>query len=292
MKRTAFNIVETALRPLRGLGFRKFAFVRWVLGALKPRRAIVRGRTMFLDPTDFVVSEEISRGEYEQMETNTILKLVQPSDTIIDLGANIGYYTILFCDAARAGRVHAFEPAPQTFGFLQKNIQWNGLKNASLYQIAIGERDGEAELFINGFNKGDNRLYESFGTKGVPVRVSKLDSVIPPGTKVDLIKMDIQGFEVHALRGMQRILHENHDLYIVAECYPKGLRRTGTPVEDFFALLEDNGFSWCMMDDETGELRALSKEKFIERFPSNTDAYANLLLWRGKRLPKEIRRDL
>lgn len=268
MNLASYDAIKKALSPLRGLGLRKFPPVQWALGALKPHKAFMPGgvRTIFLDPADFVVSEEISRGGYEQFESSVILKLVGPADTVIDLGANIGYYTILFCDAAKNGHVYAFEPSPKTFGYLRKSILANGFKNVTLHEMAVGDRDGEAEIFINGYNKGDNRLYQSFETKGVPIRISTLDSVIPAGTKVDLIKMDIQGFEEHALRGMQRVLRENPQIYIVAECYPKGLRRAGGSVESFFNILEDAGFSWCMIDDKKTSCARYVKKSSLKSF--------------------------
>ena len=115
------KIIQSLLRPFRGLGLRQFSIVRRILGALKQNSVVVRGKhRMFLDPTDFVVSNEISGGDYEAMETSVVEKSVRPTDTVIDLGANIGYFTVLFCELAHKGHVYAFEPAPQTFNFLRK----------------------------------------------------------------------------------------------------------------------------------------------------------------------------
>ena len=288
MNRLAHKILHTMLRPLRGLGLRRFSIVRRALGAIKQNTAVVHGHKIYLDPADFAVSEEVSSGEYEPVETAVIKKLIRPTDTIIDLGANIGCFTILFCDLVPDGHVYAFEPSPRTFDFLQKNIQSNGFKNADLQKIAVGDHDGDAQLFINEYNKGDNRVYQSFGIPGITIRMSTLDSALPSGTKVDMIKMDIQGFEVRALRGMQRVLRENHALYIIAEWWPKGLRRAGNSADEFLTLIESLGFSWCMIDDEKKELRTISREKLIERFPPEKDDYVNLLCWRGKALPDSM----
>jgi FkbM family methyltransferase len=288
MNRTAHKIINIVLRPLKGLGLRRFSIVRKILGFLKQNTAVVRGHKIYLNPSDFAVSEEISAGGYESMEMSIILKLVRETDTVVDLGANIGYFTVLFCDVARAGTVYAFEPSHETFGYLKKNIESNGFHNASLHETAIGDRDGEAQLFINEYNKGDNRVYPSFGAQGVSIRMSTLDSIIPTHTKVDFIKMDIQGFEVHALKGMQRTLRENHDLYMLVECWPKGLKRAGNSALELIGEIESLGFSWCMIDDEKNELRAVSKEHIVEKFPADKDDYANLLCWRGRALPDSL----
>ncbi len=288
MNRIAHKILFTLLRPLRGLGLRRFSIVRKILGSLKENIAIVRGHTMYLDPADFAVSEEISKGDYESSEVSVVTKLIKPTDTILDLGANIGYFTMLFSDLASSGNVHAFEPSPRTFGFLQKNISANGMKNVVLHETAVGEHDGEADLYINEYNRGDNRVYPSFNAKGVRIRMSKVDSIIPSNTKVDMIKIDIQGFEVHALRGMERVLRENPALYMLVECWPKGLQKAGSSVEALFSVLESEGFSWCFIDDEKQALRRVEKEEIVKKFPADQDAYANLLCWKGKALPESI----
>ena len=76
MNHTASKIIDTALRPLRGLGLRQFAIVRRILGALKPKTAIVHGHTIYLDPTDFAISKEIIAGNYESAEVALVTKLV------------------------------------------------------------------------------------------------------------------------------------------------------------------------------------------------------------------------
>ncbi|MDP3645460.1 MAG: FkbM family methyltransferase [bacterium] len=241
---------------------------------------------IYLDPADFAVSEEISAGGYEADEVELVTRLIRPTDTVIDIGANIGYFTVLFCDVAREGTVHSFEPSPKTCSFLRKNIESNGFKNAHVYEMAVGDRDGHAQIFINEYNKGDNRLYPSFGAKGVDIRVAMLDSVIPPDTKVDFIKMDTQGYEVYALRGMRRVVRDSPDLRMIVECWPKGLKKAGSSIEEFFSELENAGFSWRIIDG--GELRTVSKEAFIAKFPTEKDDYANLLCWRGKKLPHSV----
>ena len=92
----------------------------------------------------------------------------------------------------------------------------------------------------------------------------------------------------NCVKGMRRVLEENRELYMHVEFWPKGLMRAGNSAAELLSLIEELGFSWCMIDDERNELRTVSKEYLIERFPSQKDAYANLLCWRGKGLPDSL----
>jgi Methyltransferase FkbM domain len=136
---------------------------------------------------------------------------------------------------------------------------------------------------VNQYNKGDNRAYPSFGAQPLPIKMTTLDTLLKEGTNVNLIKMDIQGYEVHAMRGMKRVLRESPNLKLLVECSPKLLRKAGSSVQEFFTILEENRFSWMLFDNEKGKLLPISKTEYIARFPDNKDDYGNLLCWKGER---------
>lgn len=286
----AKKAIRTMLAPLRGLGLRRFSIVRRALGALKENITTAHGHIMYLDPSDFAVSEEISTGGYEAGEVEIVRALVRASDTVLDVGANIGYFTILCSSIAKDGRVYSFEPSQQTFSFLKRNIESNHFANAQAHQIAIGDREGEAMLYINQFNKGDNRLYDSFGATGVNVRIRTLDSVLPPGTRVDLIKMDIQGYETHALRGAQRVLSESPDVIMLIEFWPKGLARAGSSAGELLTRLRSEGFTWALIDEDAPTARRILDTDLVAKYPPQHDAYGNLLCWKNRQPPASVLR--
>lgn len=287
MIRVVQKVILRALAPLRGLGLRKYALVRGVLGALKPNQAVVLGQPFYLDPTDFSVSKEISDGDYEALEIETAKNMIRRADTIVDIGANIGYFTVHFCEWAPLGHVYAFEPNAPTFAILKKNVETRRFKNVSLYQAGLDTEEGSGTLYVNQYNKGDNRAYPSFGAEGIGIKMTTLDAVIPVGKVVDLIKIDIQGYEVRALFGMKRVLSESPNLKMLVECSPKLLRRAGSSAEEFFSLLEENDMSWNMFDNASHHLVAISKQEYIDRFPAEKDDYGNLLCWKGG-MPKVL----
>lgn len=184
----------------------------------------------------------------------------------------------------------AFEPAPQTFRLLKQNVQENHfVDRVNLYEMGLSDKSGGGQIFINDYNKGDNRIYESFGAKGVGIRLTTLDEVIKPPTPISFIKMDIQGAEVLALRGMRRVLGENPNLTLISEVWPRKMERAGTSIEEFFDILTKENFSWVVIDEEKKQVTRMTEREFYKIFPSNDpDAATNLLCWKGRNIIEEI----
>jgi len=135
-------------------------------GDVEERRrwAIVHGLHMLLhDPeTDIYISRSLADcGIWEPFETDLVRREIQPGDTVLDIGANIGYFTLLFAQLVGAqGRVYAFEPDPTNFHILRRNIERNGLKNVVPEQKAVSSRTGKIRLFSDKTNRGDNRTFD------------------------------------------------------------------------------------------------------------------------------------
>ena len=107
-------------------------------------RAIVRGRVMHLDPSDTGVTPLLFyRGMMDPLETQLVQELVRSGDTVIDIGANVGYYTLLFSElVGETGRVIAFEPDPNNFALLERNVLGNGCRNVTLVPKAVAATTG------------------------------------------------------------------------------------------------------------------------------------------------------
>ena len=169
---------------------------------------------------------------------------VSPGMTVLDIGSNIGLYSILLADlVGAAGRVFAFEPDPVLFQAALSNTLSNGKQDIVLLRnVALGSKPGDAMLYRPQFNSGDNRLSASPTHKeAVRVRVETLDSILP-NEKIDFIKMDVQGWEAEVLRGMEQILKRNSQAQIYFEYWPEGLRRAGEDVLAPVGILHAYGF--------------------------------------------------
>ncbi len=125
---------------------------------------------------------------------------IDKEKTAVDVGANIGYYTLLL--AKRAKKVYAFEPDKNCFEILCKNVEANGFKNVILINKAVGEKSKKIGLKQNKENFGDSRVAEGKTTECV-----KLDDIIRE--KVDLIKIDVQGYEPQVIEGTKKIITKN-----------------------------------------------------------------------------------
>lgn len=276
-KNILYENFKSILSPLRGFGLRRFWIVRRLLAVMRPGRAVINGYMMYLDRQDFTISEQILKGEYEPFETELFCKIIKPKYTIIDLGANIGYYTLLFSKLSYSGIVFAFEPSPRSYRILMKNIAANGFKKVvHPFQHAIGDHRGKVNLFINEYNRGDNRISRSFGVEGIEASIDTLDNIIPSTQRIDLIKMDIQGAEVLALRGMQRIISDWHPT-IVSEFDPHFLKRAGTSAKEFFDILSSEGYLFDMIDEKNRSVTPISPSELLAKFPDISEGAANLV---------------
>ena len=209
------------------------------------------GGVLYLDRTDFVITPQLLNESYESYETSVLAGILKEGDVVVDAGANIGYYTFIFSKIVGVtGKVFAFEPNPESFKILEKNIKKNHLENVFLFNMALGDYNGAAKLYLNDYNKGDNRLYSSDGKQScVTIGCTTLDTAIPTNERVDFIKMDTQGSEVLILKGAIRILGNSRPK-MALEYWPLGLKRAGTSAREFFELLDSYKYEYKMIDEE------------------------------------------
>ena len=265
--------------PLKGLGLRDYAAVRFILSLTKPRTVQINGFKMHIDRTDETLSRALMSGSYEPNETRIMMSMVKPGMTIVDIGANIGYYTLLFARAVgEGGSVYAFEPAPETFALLKRNLRENNLSHiVKLHEIALSDREGAGELFINEYNKGNNRLYNSGGMRSAPIRLKRLDDIIPPTNEhVGFIKMDIEGAEVLALRGMRELLARDKPI-IVIEYWPRRFKKLNTTAEEMFEMLGVLGYKFWDIEGESGNVCQMTSEELQARYPTDRDGGTNFI---------------
>ena len=160
--------------------------------------------------------------------------------TVVDVGANIGIYTALLAKiVGEKGKVYAFEPSPHNFNLLKK---YNKSNNVTLVQAAVGDVTGEITLYISDKLNVDHQTYETDEIREkVNVSSYRLDDYLK-NEKVDFIKMDIQGFEHHALLGMKNILRNNANIKIFMEFWPYGLIKAGSSPEKLLTFLHELDF--------------------------------------------------
>lgn len=193
---------------------------------------------------------------------------VPPGGVVLEGGAHLGYVTV---HAARAagddGRVIAFEPNASVHAVLRGNLEANGVADrVDVVAKALGDAPGRARLFVSG---DTSNLFEPFGAGAELVEVEVVRADAEVTMPVDVVKLDLEGAEPAALRGMAGLL-SNHrpPRAIFAECNPELLERAGSSADELVAILAGYGYEVEWIDEPAGRTRPLSQ--------AWSEAYVNL----------------
>ncbi|MDO9000950.1 MAG: FkbM family methyltransferase [Bacteroidota bacterium] len=172
-------------------------------------------------------------GDYEKEVVDIFYEYAEKSKVIYDIGANIGYYTLIASKAANDNsKVYAFEPFPENVIALKKNIEVNNNSNIMVLEFAISNKIGRAS-FSNSDNNVANTLCEDSPTfknnKSIEVRTITIDDLILNNTieVPDLIKMDVEGTELEALIGAEETLKKYHPVIFLSthNCHVPGIHK-------------------------------------------------------------------
>jgi len=234
----------------------------------------VQGSKMYVDPKGLPRSyiktfqAYIISGGPEKLTTEMFRNVVKEGDVVLDLGANLGYYTLLAARlVGQKGKVYAFEPEPVNYNLLLKNIELNGYDNIVAVQKAVSNVAGKVRLFLDEKDTGAHTIYQPGDkTEIIEVESVTLDEFFKDKKHpINVIKMDIEGAEMAALSEMDRIIRENENLKILVEFNFSGIRRAGNSPEEFTRrLLEDYCFSILAIGEYTKDKKYLEINKADE----------------------------
>jgi FkbM family methyltransferase len=230
----------------------------WLIHALfKPPNPVITADndTLYLPERSYMVIAFFLNGVYEPATTSFFKETVKPGMTIVDIGANAGYYTLLSARlVGEGGRVYAFEPDPENYALLRKNVQVNGYRNVVCLQKAVSDRAGRLPLFLGG-ESGGHSLYADDNSSGrrIMVDVTSLDEFFQKEDwpNIDLIKIDIEGAELQALKGMSKLARRVKNLKLIMEFFPDTLRKAGVEPVALLDRLRDMGFSTRDIDENS-----------------------------------------
>ena len=183
------------------------------------------------------------------------LPVLRPGDTVVDVGANIGVFTILFARAVgSSGQVVALEPNPTVYGYLAHNVARNSLSGSvRVLNVAAGERAGMARLEDRGWADTAGALTSS-SSRSFQVRMEKLDSLLasPAIGPIRLVKIDTEGYERFVLEGGAATLARTD--VVIVEVIDANCRRFGYRAAEVFAWLTDQGFHLFGLERQSGGL--------------------------------------
>ncbi len=253
---------------------------------MKLEKAKVFGKYVFSYlPDDKFVGQRIALEKYEPYLTELMLSKIKVGDVVLDIGANIGYYAVLFADkVGKKGKVIAIEPDPVNFEILQKNIKENKLFNVVAVQAAVGNENKKMKIFESKENFGDHRLWQNPSKSPFDKRETsdifcrRLDDLLKEleYQKIDFIKMDVQGFESLTIEGGEKIIEKNKPI-IFFEYWPWGNKNAGSDIKkmmNFFRKIYKKIF-WV---DEYIQIHFPVSQKFLDKKYSdkNEEDYGNL----------------
>lgn len=209
----------------------------------------------------------------DRAERRLLSQLISPGMTVLDVGANIGIYTEFLAKlVGPSGRVVAFEPEQRNVEHLRNAAR--NYKQVEVVHAAVSDRSGTLKLFVADDLNVDHRTYAPLETRrSVDVAAVALDDFVSEGDHVDVIKMDIQGAELAALRGARRLLASQNAPVILFEYWPYGLRSAGENPKALLSELASFGYAPRMIDGSP-----------VPNFISlGADVYMNLVATRSLR---------
>lgn len=281
-----FRIFKSAQKALRGTGLGRIKLLRdvrdLIYNLVRPQQTMeiaVLDFRMIVDPNQSGVVPDLLRdGVFEKTETAVLQKHLRSGNVFVDIGSNIGYYTVIASRiVGESGKVYAFEPEPENFKFLLKNIELNKLSNVVTTQKAVSDKSGSTTLFLNEGNTGGHHLADrGDGSTGITIESVTLDEFLgPQAPRVDILKMDIEGYEPFAFRGMQQIMRNNRDILLITEYYPEMISKAGSDPDQYLAEISHAGFTMHLINEVTGLLTAATSDE-IHGYCQKYE-YANLL---------------
>ena len=242
------------IRRLIGPAAGRFLF-RLSPGAAGPVQ--IHGHRMYLASPGRFPPVNMSMGRYEPRTTQLFKEILQPGMVVIDIGAHVGYYTLIAAkQVSTTGRFYAFEPDQDNHSLLLKNIELNGYDNVTVTNKAVSDRVGRSELFLTNLDSGRHSMYHhGLPERGsVSIDTTTVDSFLESEKwpTVDVVKIDVEGAEVTVLTGMAELLKRSANLKLIIEFNPALLQGGGVAPLDFLEMLASFDWSVHNIEEETG----------------------------------------
>lgn len=241
-------------RLLRTLGLQSFTRIcRNFVGKIFPEGVAVKvnGHCLYGSILDRAFLYKVADGCFEPETIRVFLETVKPGMIVLDVGAYLGYYSLL---AARQvgpeGKVYAFEPDPLNSYWLEYNIKMSGHFNIVPIKKAISNQRSLIQLYRHPHDASMSSFVNRAGFEpGIKIECVSLDDFLTE-KQVDVIKLDVEGMEIKALKGMQRLIKRSHTMTLFVELNPLALSESGSSPEDLLRRIKKLGFNKIIRLDE------------------------------------------
>ncbi len=276
LEKVILGLVSFARKEFKGTFIQRLTITSWVyrrlFSTIQRTQVIFRGYSFEVKPGDITINPSLVLGDFEKAELDLMLNVLRPGDTVLDVGANIGIFSVIASKHVGAkGKVFAVEAVPENIDILNRNLVGNSCENVNVLALAAGDCDSTLPMFLSEGNSGTHSFGLKTGAK-IEVQVKTLDSILL-GQKIDFIKMDIEGYEPFAIRGLKKTLQSN-TLKLLIEINSQMLRLNGEDPLAFITELFRN-FRRGYIIDKHGLKLVASPETVVEALPS-FGSHANL----------------
>lgn len=212
----------------------------WVIRHTIPFGVQIQGVKMYGAPLRIYI-----KGSHEPETTHLAKRVLKKGDVAADIGVHFGYYTLLFAHlVGPSGKVFSFEPGPGNVINIKKGVRAGAFTNVTLTNALVSDIEGTHEFFMSGGGSGRDSIYAEaaqFAPK-VDVRSVMLDAFFKEATKVDFIKIDVEGAEQLVLKGAMSILRRLKPKLVI-EISPKNFKAAGYGIEALTVPLREIGYS-------------------------------------------------
>jgi len=257
----------------------------------KIQEVIPRNRDFkMLVPPGFYVNQY--GGElYERFTSDLVANFSKNNMLFLDIGAHYGYYTLLVGTKHPTCEIIAFEPVPENFEILKRNVALNRLRNVELHNLAVSDKEGFKKLKVTEIS-GQSGFYEQHGAKPVKeieVMTVSFDNFLKETRKVPtVVKIDTEGNEPYVLQGMRKFLRDSEEIKLIIEFNPDCLRSAGYDPTEFLREVFRFGFNIYVIDDDqrmTYKLAQDNLEKWSDHLTEGESkkTYTNMLCLKNQK---------
>lgn len=202
-----------------------------------------RGIKMMVTPGDHRTApiEALNFSDYEKAETGMTEQLVRDGDTVLDIGANIGWYSMNLAVARRASRIMCFEPIPATYGALVRNLELNGISNVVANNFGLSDSDNTFTFYFYPEGSGNASLVNLTAredAQAVQCVVKTMDGL---GVQPDFIKCDVEGAELMVLKGGRKTIAQYKPILFL-EILRKWSAKFNYNPNEIFRFLREIGY--------------------------------------------------
>jgi FkbM family methyltransferase len=225
-----------------------------------------------IDPNNGLVDKEIySRGIWEPEILAEISRHIKTDSICLDVGANIGQHSLYMASIAREGKVYAFEPLVRLAEQIRESVKQNNFKNVEVLQFGLSNKNAIQKIYLDNLNIGRTTFDERSEASSVETAELKVfDEYWQDKSKIDFIKMDVEGYEYYAMLGMKNILSSYHPALLV-EFTPVFYEKMGVSSKEILEYIFSFGYKIYDLEQNKKEILPADINEFLNQTKIQTN---------------------